>query len=104
MKRYSYDINSLYSQAIDMNMDIPEVKLIPKKGYKEEWVVNVPWHLRGEVIAWCRENLGEAGNDRKYAWRTNWPVESERGSRYAIPRIFLRREADVTLFLLKWAQ
>ncbi len=65
-----------------------------RKAYHGEWAVEVltaPWH---EVIAWCKETLGECGNDRKYRWRQNYRPE--------VFRIFLRNESDVTLFRLRW--
>ena len=104
--KFFLDVNSLYPEKLDvMHMGIPTFKgFAPRKGYKAEWVIDIPWNKTKEVIAWCKEHLGEPGNDRKYHWRATWAVMSDL-HRYTDekPRIFLRREADVTMFMLKWS-
>ena len=83
--------------------------LIPTKGYKDEWIIDIPWQLHDEILVWCRENFGDPGRDRRYLWRTNGTATSvfdakhNDSSEYNNLRIFLRNEVDVTLFVLKWA-
>lgn len=98
---------SYYDAAYLMSFHMATAKsnvLSPRKGYKDEWVVDVPWEKRKEIIEWCREHLGEPGRDRKYHWRATWALMNVKHFVYAdeTPRIFLRREADVTMFMLKW--
>jgi len=102
-----YAINSLYSHSLSPSetlLNMQTTWFVPRKGYKGEWIIDLPQEKRKEVIAWCREHLGEPGNDRKYHWRATWALMNEYGwSHDDKPRIFLRRESDVTLFMLKWS-
>ena len=65
-----------------------------RKAYHGEWAIEVLTADWNAIIKWCKETLGECGNDRKYRWRQNYRPE--------VFRIFLRNEADVTLFRLRW--
>ena len=62
-----------------------------------EWCIDLHsfWSERHEVIEWCKETFGPHGNHRRYKWRINFQSEFPN-------RIFLRKESDVMLFILKW--
>ena len=65
-----------------------------RKAYRGEWAIEVltgPWV---EIIAWCKETLGDCGRSRKCRWRQNYRPE--------VYRIFLRNEVDLTMFMLRW--
>lgn len=65
-----------------------------RKAYHGEWAIEVPFSKWREVVDWCSVAFGADGNNRRYRWRKN-NLES-------VNRIFLRNEADLMLFKLKW--
>jgi hypothetical protein len=79
---------------------VEQIRLKVKKGYKDEWVVDVPIGEYKEVYLWCKQTFGDPGRDRnKYRWRAGYvPLKYYNG--YSL---FLRHADDVTLFTLKWA-
>lgn len=65
-----------------------------RKAYHGEWAIDIPFAQWHDVIEWCKEAFGTDGNHSRYRWR--------RSHNAKICRIFLRSEADLTLFRLKW--
>lgn len=77
-------------------------RYVPRKGYKEEWVIDINRGDALEIIAWCTEHFGKPGRNRKYHWRAAWTTIRPNVYLELNPRIFLRRGADVTMFMLRW--
>lgn len=61
--------------------------------YSLEMEYNVATAMRdqAEVVAWCKESIGERGKD--------WTVSTKR---YAVSIFCFENEAAVMLFTLKW--
>jgi hypothetical protein len=65
-----------------------------RKAYHGEWAIDIPLRQWHDAIAWCKEAFGTDGNHSRHRWRIS---HSEKNC-----RIFLRNEADLLMFRLKW--
>ena len=66
-----------------------------KKGYRGEFVIEVPLGIYVSVVKWCLTTFGESGNHPRYRWRRNMAEQH---------RIFLKHESDLMMFRLKWGE
>ena len=48
-----------------------------------------------DAIVWCTEQFGEGGRNQRCRWRYGWVHSAD--------TFHFKHEADVTLFMLRWA-